>query len=239
MWVAQRDAYIIASFGATFTDFNRRLIFVVLFFKFTLTLHFFVSFSSFFVLFFQLSCMWRKRSPGRRGFSMKTWGWRTERIMRSHWHRKLSRCSKHHKTKSREDRRKRVSLQLFCAAPKSKIYELYLICFVLCSSKKHLWRHLGRMNHTKCEYIQTLRSHSLRFSLNLSGVLSFWLFDIVLFISLQKCKEKTNSTLIKTVHILLCFFKCFWTAHWHKIRRRVCLFLQWLPEPINSCTDVV
>lgn len=142
--------------------------------------------------------MWKKRSPGGRASSMRTWGWRTERTMRSHWRRRPSQCSKHHQRKSQNGPRKRVScikyvgqeqLQGLCLV----LYSSYLTgIHVFCRSKKHLWRHLGGMSHFRQKCIQSLRSQSLQISWNLSDIFLFFpsgsllLYTFLIITSLQE-----------------------------------------------------
>lgn len=161
--------------------------------------------------------MWRKRSPGGRASSMRTWGWRTERTMRSHWRRRQSQCSKHHQRKSQNGPRKMVScikyvgreqLQGLCLV----LYSNYLTgIHVFCRSEEHLWRHLGGMSHFRQKCIQSLRSQLLQISWTLRyfPLLCQWVFTI-LHISNHYvfAREwiKPNCTWIKP----WLFFLCIW-----------------------------
>lgn len=129
-----------------------------------------------FFCFLQLSRIWRKRSPGGRASSMRTWGWRTERTMRSHWHRRQSQCSKHHQRKSQNGPRKRVSCIKYVGREQLQglCLVLYIYYHVFCHSEEHLWRHLGGMSHFRWKCIQSLRSQSLQISWTLSDIFLFF-----------------------------------------------------------------
>lgn len=139
--------------------------------------------------------MWRKRSPGGRASFMRTWGWRTERTMRSHWHRRPSQCSKHHQTKIQNGPRKRVSRIRYVGRDQLclVLYSKYLTgIHVFCCSEEHLWRHLGGMSHFRRKCIQSLRSQSLQISWTLSDIFLFFpsgsslLYTFLIIMSLQE-----------------------------------------------------